>query len=227
MDGIHDLGGKQGFGPVTRESDEPVFHARWEGRVFGMSLSGAGGAARNSDHFRHAIERIDPVAYLTHGYYGRWLGGLEIRIVEAGILDSAAITRRAIELGAAADDSVAARPSPTPDRIDYPAAEPHSRRPVGGSPRFRIGDRVRTRSHGVSGHTRLPAYARGRSGRIVTWHDGWVFPDSNAHGRGENPQHLYTVAFDGHELWGDDSEAGIVVHLDLFEPYLDPEHADV
>ena len=100
MDGIHDLGGKQGFGAVVRETDEPVFHARWESRVFGLIRVGGGGASRNIDHFRHAIERIDPVAYLTHGYYGRWLGGLETMIVEAGILERAAITRRAIELGA-------------------------------------------------------------------------------------------------------------------------------
>ena len=88
MDGMHDLGGKQGFGAVSREANEPVFHARWESRVFGMNLVGAGGAARNVDHFRHAVERIDPVAYLTHGYYGRWLGGLETMMVEAGVLDT-------------------------------------------------------------------------------------------------------------------------------------------
>ena len=87
MDGIHDLGGKQGFGAVVRETAEPLFHARWESRVFGLIRVGGGGASRNIDHFRHAVERIDPVAYLTHGYYGRWLGGLETMIVEAGILE--------------------------------------------------------------------------------------------------------------------------------------------
>jgi nitrile hydratase beta subunit len=225
MDGIHDLGGKEGFGSVVREADEPVFHERWEARVCGMTLLGGGGSARNVDHFRHSIERIDPVAYLTHGYYGRWLGGLEIRIVEAGILDTAQITRRAMELGAAAGDLVAARPSPEPDRIGYRAQEEGNRRSIGAAPRFEVGDRVRTRVHGVPGHTRLPAYARGRAGTVVTWHEGWVFPDSNAHGQGENPQHLYTVAFEGVELWGADSERGVVVHLDLFEPYL--ERADV
>lgn len=225
MDGIHDLGGKQGFGSVIREADEPVFHERWEARVCGMALSGGGGSARNTDHFRHSIERIDPAAYLTHGYYGRWLGGLETRIVEAGILDTAQITRRAMELGATAGDLIAARPSPEPDRIDYRAQEQGNRRIVAAAPRFEVGDRVRTRVHGVPGHTRLPAYARGRTGTVVTWHEGWVFPDSNAHGRGENPQHLYTVAFEGVELWGTEAERGVVVHLDLFEPYL--EHISV
>ena len=225
MDGIHDLGGKEGFGSVVREADEPVFHERWEARVCGMTLLGGGGSARNVDHFRHSIERIDPIAYLTHGYYGRWLGGLEIRIVEAGILDTAQITRRAMELGATGGDLVAARPSPEPDRIDYRAQEEGNRRSISAAPRFEVGDRVRTRVCGVHGHTRLPAYARSRVGTVVTWHEGWVFPDSNAHGHGENPQHLYSVAFEGAELWGAESERGVVVHLDLFEPYL--ERADV
>ena len=224
MDGIHDLGGKEGFGAIEREIDEPVFHARWERRVFGISVTGAGGAARNADHFRHAIERIAPAAYLTHGYYGRWLGGLEIRIVEAGVLDTAAIDRRALELGASPNDLVAARPAPRPDRVDYwPEAE-GNRRTVERAPRFARGARVRTRIHGVSGHTRLPAYARARVGVVTALHGAWVYPDTNAHGRGEAPQHLYTVAFDGRELWGDDAERGVVVHLDLFEPYLEPIH---
>jgi len=221
MDGIHDLGGKQGFGAVIREDAEPVFHERWESRVFGMSSLGSGGAARSLDQSRHAIERIDPGAYLTHGYYGRWLGALENLVVEALILDAATITRRAVELGARATDLIAARPSSNPDRIGYEPSDAGHRRAVAALPRFAIGDRVRTQSHGVPGHTRLPAYARGRHGTIVSWHDGWVFPDTNAHGHGENPQHLYTVAFQGSELWGIDAEPGVVVHLDLFEPYLE------
>ena len=222
MDGIHDLGGKEGFGAVEREIGEPVFHARWEARVFGMNLSGGGGAGRNADHFRHAIERIDPAAYLTHGYYGRWLGGLEICIVEAGVLDTASIARRALELGASPNDLIAARPSAHPDRIDYRAEVEGSQRAVSRAARFAIGARVRTRAHGVPGHTRLPAYARGRLGVVTARHGGWVYPDTNAHGRGEHPQHLYTVAFIGRELWGDDAESNVVVHLDLFEPYLEP-----
>jgi nitrile hydratase beta subunit len=188
--------------------------------VFGLNLVGAGGAARNIDHFRHAVERIDPVAYLTQGYYGRWLGGVETIIVEAGLLDRASITQRAIELGGNPDDRIASRPSAEPDRIDYEPTEPGNRRLMSSAARFDVGDRVRTRNRGTRGHTRLPGYARGRRGVVVSLHDGWVFPDTNAHGRGENPQHLYTVAFEGSELWGEDAEPGVVVHLDLFEPYL-------
>ena len=104
MDGIHDFGGKQGFGRVLREDDEPVFHGRWEAKVFALvGAARSAGAFMNSDQFRHAVERIDPVAYLSHGYYGRWLGGLENLLVEAGVLSTDEIAARALELGA--DDS--------------------------------------------------------------------------------------------------------------------------
>jgi len=222
VDGPHDLGGKQGFGPVLRETDEPVFHEPWEATVFGMMLATRwpAGIHQNLDRFRHAIERIVPAAYLTHEYYGRWLGGLEIRLVEAGVLESEEITARALQLGAGADDLIAAQPSDNPDFIPAPPTAPTEARALSRRPRFTLGDRVRTRRHSVPGHTRLPAYARDRVGVVTAWYGGWVYPDSNAHGRGEDPQHLYTVAFDGRELWGDGSEAGIVIHLDLFEPYL-------
>jgi nitrile hydratase len=222
MDGIHDLGGKHGFGSVSVERDEPAFHARWEASVFAMlGVAGAVGALRNSDQFRHAIERIDPAAYLTHGYYGRWLGGLETLLVESGVIERGELERRVRELGGDPGALVAARPARTPDAIGYASAQSHSQRPLVAGPKFGVGDQVRPVAHAVPGHTRLPAYARGRIGTVVALHGGWVYPDSNAHGRGENPQHLYTVAFDAAELWGVHAEPGMCVHLDLFEPYLE------
>lgn len=223
MDGIHDLGGKEGFGAIDYERDEPVFHARWESRVFGMYLQRLGGAS-NIDRRRHAIERIDPRAYLDHGYYGRWLGAMEILLIEAGVLSRGEIDTRALALGARADDLVAARPSPQPDVIGATSDLNDGIRPLDRPPRFAVGDAVTTRRHGVPGHTRLPAYARGCRGRILMQHQGWVFPDTNAHGGGENPQHLYTVAFSGAELFGESAEPGFVLHIDLFEPYLEGEH---
>jgi nitrile hydratase len=92
---------------------------------------------------------------------------------------------------------------------------------VATAPRFLAGDPVRTRATGKPGHTRLPGYARGKRGVVVVGHGGWVFPDSNAHGRGEQPQHLYTVAFSGEVLWGESAEPGTRVMLDLFESYLE------
>ena len=224
MDGIHDLGGKQGFGRVNREVDEPVFHDRWEAVVFGISVAAqTAGVVRNIDQFRHAIERIDPRAYLDHGYYGRWLGGLEALFVEAGVLASSQVDARARLLGAAADDLVAARPDEDAGTVDYEPLAAGAGRELSVEPRFDVGDTVRTRSHGVVGHTRLPAYVRGRTGTVVAAHGGWIYPDSNAHGRGEAPEHLYTVAFSGTELWGEDAEPGVTLNIDLFEPYLEPD----
>lgn len=224
MKGIHDLGGMHGFGRVEPEADEPAFHERWEAAVFAMMFAaGRAGATGNADRFRHAIERIDPVAYLAHGYYGRWLGGIETLLVEAGLVDRDAVTARARERGARPGHRIASRPATPPDQV-APASEASCVRPLEAPPRFAVGDSVRTRPDIVPGHCRLPDYARGRRGRVETLHGGWVFPDSHAHGRGEAPTHLYTVSFAGAELWGAAAEADTRVHLDLFEPYLDPAH---
>jgi nitrile hydratase len=219
MDGIHDLGGKHGFGQVERETDEPVFHAKWEAKVFTFMLAGgAAGAWLNSDRFRHNIERINPISYLNDGYYGRWLGGIETGLVEAGVLDSAEIQFRYRELGGSDSDRIAARPVTNPEPLGKRAQEPGSQRIV-ASPKFAVGDLVKTDIKVTPGHTRLPAYARGKVGKIVACHDGWIYPDSSAHGLGEDPQNLYTVEFQGDELWGSDSES-MTLCLDLFEPYL-------
>ncbi|MDZ7826855.1 MAG: nitrile hydratase subunit beta [Gammaproteobacteria bacterium] len=219
---MHDLGGREGFGAIDPEADEPAFHARWEAAVFAMVMAGGRtGATGNADRFRHAIERIDPVAYLTHGYYGRWLGGIETLLVEAGVVDRDELDRRARARGAAPDDRIAARPEAQPDAVP-PATDPTTQRTLSNPPRFSPGDPVRTLAHGHSGHTRLPGYARGRRGTVVEQHGGWVFPDRNAHGEGEQPCHLYTVAFSARELWGEDADPEAEIHLDLFEPYLEP-----
>jgi nitrile hydratase subunit beta len=222
MDGIHDLGGRQGFGEVVREVNGPAFHARWEARVFAIVRAAtSGGVIRNVDQFRHAVERIDPAAYLTDGYYGRWLGGIETLLREAGVIDYTELCRRIAKLGGDAHAPAAARPAARADRVpDLPSAA-GNRRSLDEPPLFDVGDPVRTMPIGRSGHTRLPAYARGRTGTVTAWHGGWVFPDSNAHGAGEAPQHLYSVAFSGRALWGDEAEAGVTVSLDLFEAYLE------
>src|SRR4029450_1377276 len=165
---------------------------------------------------RHAIERIDPVAYLTHGYYGRWLGGIENLLVEGGVLTREEIDARVVARGGSPNDLVASRPSPNPDRASGPS-EPSAYRGCVRKPRFKVGGNVITRTHAVPGHTRLPAYVRGRRGRIESEHGCWVYPDTIAHGRGEDPQPLYTVVFDGTELWGDGAEAGTTLRIDVVE----------
>lgn len=222
VDGIHDLGGMEGFGPVDVASGA-IQAQSWESRVFALVNSSFGaGIIGNIDHFRHAIERIDPRAYLLHGYYGRWLGALETLVLEGGHLDQAAIAEAVLRSGGDPDALVAARPAARPDRIGYPPAERNDARSLARAPLHEVGQQVRTLAHGHTGHTRLPRYARGCEGRIVAWHGGWVYPDSNAHGHGEDPQHLYTVQFTGESLWGEGAEPGLFVHLDLFEPYLLP-----
>jgi len=112
MDGIHDLGGKHGFGEVIREPGEPVFHDRWEAQVFAMMRAAVGaGVVKNADQFRHAIERIDPAAYLSHGYYGRWLGGIETLLLEAGVLGAEEIAAAVRQRGGDPAASAAARPA--------------------------------------------------------------------------------------------------------------------
>jgi len=192
VDGIHDLGGRHGFGGSLAERDEGGFHADWERRVFALvSLVSAQGCF-NTDEFRHAIERLDPVTYLADGYYGRWLGAVELLAREAG---GSPVSGRV-------SDSSAARALPQP-------------------PRFAVGDAVVTRNLHPAGHTRLPGYARGRRGKVVLLQGGWVLPDTNAHGGGECPEHVYAVCFSGEELWGEAAEANSSVTLDLFESYLE------
>jgi nitrile hydratase beta subunit len=232
MDGIHDLGGKHGYGKVNKDAVAatdaagvgPVFHRRWEAAVFAMVNAGAqAGAWTNTDRFRHAVERIDPVAYLSHGYYGRWLGGVETLLVEAGIITTAELEARvAIAAGPVvrrSNEHVAARPVSQPEPLGPAPLGQGSQRIVAAVPRFGVGTEVVTAKTVSAGHTRLPAYARGRQGRITAVHGGWIFPDTNAHGGGECPQQLYTVTFSAAELWpGGDPHFD--VSLDLFEPYL-------
>lgn len=221
MDGIHDLGGKHGYGKVEVEEDEPAIHARWEARVFAILMAGLkAGAWNNTDRFRHAIERINPAAYLTHTYYGRWLGGIENMLIEAGILSTGEIAEKIEEMGAGTQQLIAARPDSTPDSLAEVENLETASRPLDRAPGFKVGDKVVTSIEISEGHTRLPAYARGKTGIIAKWHKAWVYPDTNAHGKGENPQHLYSVEFEGEELWGAAAEKNTKVALDLFEPYL-------
>jgi nitrile hydratase beta subunit len=207
MDGIHDLGGMDGFGPVVR--DEEVFHAPWERAAFALATGVR--IAGNTDEFRHSIERLDPGFYLTAGYYGRWLGALEIRLVDRALLDSEDLDARA--------GGRAARPTAVPPNglpAESPAGGPA--RTVDRRPLFEIGQVVRARDIHPVGHTRLPRYVRGHEGVVTHSHPAFVFPDTNAHGRGEDPQYVYAVQFRAADLWGDGDH---VVSVDLFEPYLE------
>ncbi|MEM9624356.1 MAG: nitrile hydratase subunit beta, partial [Pseudomonadota bacterium] len=207
MDGIHDLGGKHGHGPVVdmlpSDASEPeyvAFSEHWHAVVFSIiNTLHRTGIAPNVDYFRHAVERIEPVNYLHDGYYGRWLGAAETILVEAGKLTQQDVSSRAHALGADPADPVAARPE---KRADFApdSRQARSARELARPPLFKLGDWVVTQAAAVAGHTRLPAYARGVRGCVVATHGGWVYPDHNAHGLGEDPQHLYTIQFAGTDL---------------------------
>ena len=215
MNGPHDLGGMMGFGRVAAEPGEPVFHAAWERRAFAVVLAMGALGRWNIDMSRHARERIPPATYLASSYYEIWLQGLATLMLERGLVSAAELSSGTSAAAAppdlrvlrAADVSrVLARGGPA----DRPAPAPA---------RFAAGDRVRTRNLHPEGHTRIPRYARGRTGEIVKIHGAHVFPDSSAHGKGDDPQWLYTVGFTAGELWGKDSRDRVMV--DLWEPYLE------
>lgn len=223
MDGIHDLGGMHGFGKVEREENEPPFHARWEATVAAISRATLGMGLINNDEFRHAIERMDPTDYLMSSYWERWLDGLVRLLTEKSIIDRADLdTRTAVLRGQPA--TMPAPASPSSQKITMPSQPPPATffRESTAPPRFKVGDPVLTKVDHRPGHTRLPRYARGRRGVIAAQRGVNVFPDTNAHGHGEHPQHLYSICFTAIELWGPAAEPNQVVHLDLWESYLQP-----
>jgi nitrile hydratase len=221
MNGIHDMGGMHGFGrvPYKRQSprEDVLFPESWQGRVFGMLNLTSGAGLGNVDEFRHAIERIAPELYLSVGYYGRWMLSLQTMLIEHGIVSLEEIHHRARSLAAGEPPESLGRP------VQLERHTGTSLRPLDRTPRFASGDRVRTINASPSGHTRLPRYARGKSGQIVQVYPSCVFPDKNAHHLGEDPQYVYAVQFTGEELWGSDAEPNTRMSLDLFEPYLEPD----
>jgi len=232
MNGLHDLGGMQGFGPVEREPDEPVFHAPWEAVVVAIRRSRAMGRFFNIDEFRHGIERMDPALYLGSSYYERWLDGLARVLIEKGVVTREELEGRAASFLARPEvPAASAGPGPRGARISDDAdglqsplnfVPPSTARASSERPRYAPGDRMVTRSFHPPGHTRLPRYARGKPGVIHRLHGIHVFPDANAHGLGERPQPLYSVRFDARALWGESAEPNHHVHLDLWESYLRP-----
>jgi nitrile hydratase subunit beta len=218
MNGVHDMGGMHGMGPIAPEPDEPVFHERWEARTHALNVAAGACGKWNIDAGRHSRERIAPSEYLRMSYYEKWLAGLEMLLEETGLVGRA-------ELDSARPTPGTARAAPAlpADQVESMIARGRSfDRPLNRPPRFAIGQRVRARKINPAGHTRLPRYARGNVGIIDRLHGGHVFPDSNAQFQGENPQHLYSVRFSARELWGESAAARDAVYLDLWEDYLEP-----
>jgi nitrile hydratase len=217
MNGIHDLGGMHGMGPIVPDTLEKGYHAPWEARVHAMSSAmGATGKLRLG--LRPPIEAIPPADYLRMSYYEKWLTALIERMVASNL-----VTRDEIEngrpekasantpLAVSAQDAVAGLFRIPPVRRDLPI-----------EPRFKVGQSVRALNINPVTHTRLPRYARGKSGTIDRGQGIFVFMESSALGLGEKPQHVYSVRFSARELWGKQAAPQDAVYLDLYEDYLEP-----
>lgn len=217
MDGVHDMGGMDGFGKVERESDEPVFQASWEGRVLAMQRAMGYAGAWNTDMSRFAQERLPPAVYLGVSYYQRWALAMEANVVARGLAGADEIAA-----GCALRPGTTLPRKLTPEVAALGAPRGSFARDTNRPARFKLGDRVRARNLHPQTHTRLPRYARGHVGEVVRIHGCHVFPDAAALALdNEDPQWLYTVRFDGRELWGPDGDPSVKVSVDAFEPYLD------
>lgn len=224
MNSIADLGGMHGFGPVLRQPDEPMFHADWERRVFGIDIILETSGFCPTDEVRHGVERMPPLDYLRASYYERWLASLEWIARERGLLTEADYQARIRDVAARLGSPLTG--PQRPEIVERVLRAMHTGAPKSrqseAPARFKVGDRVRTRNLHPKGHTRLPRYARGKAGVVDKVYGAFVLPDSIAHGFGESPEHMYGVWFDAVELWGDVAETGAPVHLDLLESYLEP-----
>ncbi|WP_433507151.1 SH3-like domain-containing protein [Pseudonocardia halophobica] len=211
---VSDLGGAPGHGPVPApDPAEPVFGERWEGRAFALTAFTIGRlSGRNLEAFRDTLDRLTPAEYHDPGYFGRWLHAAEAMLVASAVLAPGAVDARARRL---AGETVEDPPDPPePAKPDYAPTAPGSLREVEATPEYAVDDRVRAREG-----ARLPGYARGRVGTVARVQPAHVLPDTHAVFAGENAQHVYTVRFSAHELWGDGDD--VVVTLELFETYLE------
>ncbi|MEY2472427.1 MAG: nitrile hydratase subunit beta [Actinomycetota bacterium] len=205
MDGVHDLGGLDGFGPVDAPKSEPVFAEDWERRAARATIATTLGLGIPTPRFRHSIERMEPAHYLGSSYYEHWVTGTATSLVEEGKTTQEDLDRRA--------------------GGHFPLS-----RPVRGvlepvaptQPRFVVGDAVRVRAWHPAGHTRAPRYVQGKHGVIVRYDGLHNFADAEAHGGGQVPVPAYSVRFEATELWGEAAEPNAHMHVDLYDNYLEP-----
>lgn len=201
MDGVHDLGGKQGFGKVRWTHDATAFHAAWEVRANSLYVFAVRKGLFNIDEYRHAIERMEPRHYLTASYYERSLTAMLTLCVEKGVVTAAELERRA-------GGAVPLAMQSAPGRENAPDRE-----------RFKPGDRVRVRLDSVPGHMRMPGYIRGKEGVVVGESPAYPFPDAHAHGVRSEDEPTYDVRFRAEDLWPGSAEPALV-HVGVFQSYL-------
>jgi nitrile hydratase len=217
MNGPHDLGGQMGFGPVAPEKDEPYFHGEWERRALGITISCGAFGAWTLDESRHARESIPPADYLSASYYEIWMRGIDMLLERHGFA-----TRKELFSGRNEKQGTAPKRVLKADMVASVLAKGGPcDRPVSTEPCFAVGDRVRTRNFNPTTHTRLPRYARAKCGVVEAVQGSFVFPDTNAHGKGENPQWVYTVVFEAPEIWGEGADPKLTLSIDAWESYLE------
>lgn len=217
MNGVHDMGGMDGFGKVEPEANEPTFHHEWEGRVMAMVRAMGANGGINIDSQRFARESLPPEVYLASSYYQKWFLAIENQLVERHMIGT-----DEIEAGHSLHQSPPLQRGPF-TLADVKRCEVRGsfgREPQGPAA-FKPGDKVRAKNINPVTHTRLPRYVRGHVGIVEMLHGVHVFPDSNSMGQ-ENPQWLYTVTFDGRELWGAEGDTAVKTSVDAWEPYLEP-----
>lgn len=216
MNGAQDLGGMMGFGPVKPEAETEIFHEDWEKRAFALTLAMGSLGRWNIDEARHARETLHPVDYLQSPYYDIWIKALAKLMLREGL-----VTQEEIAAGHSIVPSAAITAVPPERIVTMMAAGTQYDRTPDTSPEFTVGDTVVTRNDHPTGHTRLPRYARAKRGVIERVIGFFVFPDAAAAGAGDKPQWLYTVTFDGTELWGAAADASSEVSIDAWESYLE------
>ena len=224
MNGVHDMGGMHGLGPVEAEPNEPVFHAEWERRAFALNMAAGFLGKWNLDMSRYSRELMPGPEYLTTTYYEHWLWGLQHLLMQTGL-----VGREELDARLAGRPASVTAPPVTDVRVLRASEVGDALRKGGGHrvdadvpPKFRIGDRVRTRNTHPLGHTRLPRYARDKRGVVARDYGVHVFPDAHAAGLGKKPQHVYSVRFAMRELWGPEASARDSVYIDLWDDYLEP-----
>lgn len=226
MNGVHDLGGTDGLGPVIHDDPtdpEPVWGAEWEKTAFAFFATAFRAGLFGVDAFRYGIEQMHPVSYLASPYYEHWAHTVEHYGVKAGVFDPAEIEAKTTYFLDNPDAPLPERQDP--DLLAFIDAAvthgAHAKRDSDAPPAFAVGDRVTVADDSPAGHTRKARYVRGRTGEIVMAHGTFIYPDSAGNGGEEGAEHVYTVRFDAEELWGSETaDPNGVVHFDVWEPYI-------
>ncbi len=218
MNGIHDMGGMDNFGPVTAEENEPVFHEDWERKIFSLMISLLPAGYCNLDEIRRITETIPPAQYLRARYYEKWLYTLEMMALEKDIF-----TKEEIATGKSIrQEGGNMRPAVPREMVEYAMTSPiPASLDLDIEAKFKAGDKIIAKNIHPLHHTRLPRYVRGKCGVVEHDHGIFLLPDTNAHGGPDKPQHVYTVRFTARELWGEEAPAKDSVCIDLFDDYMD------